>query len=334
LKSGFRLLSLPNLLSCLRLALGLVIPVLIIYAAKQSFPSQEWTFWSAFVLFVIGALSDFWDGWLARRRNEESPLGKVLDPAADKVLIMGAMTGFAVSGVYSYWLLVPIFAREIAVTFCRMVWLRKGVAIGAESAGKVKFCAQVISVLMSFLFFIFPGPVLYGLNHVFLVVAMVLTIWSGFTFFWNNQALLKEKEFSRSVTSLGVGTIGPFPGTNGTLLGMGLLPWIIHDPLLHFIVFLAFVLLGYLFIPRMGLKSNEDPLEVVIDEVCGILIAYLFVPFTWFTAVFGFILFRFFDVTKTFPISALEKLKGAHGILWDDIGAGVYTWLILKTLFN
>lgn len=295
--------------------------------------SENQTVWVAMGLFLFGVFTDFWDGWVARRHRLETPLGRILDPTADKIFILGAMTSFAIKGIYSYWYLVPIFCREIAVTFCRIVWLRQGVAIGAERAGKLKLGLQVTSVLLSFLCLISPRPWVFQLNYSFLILALLMTLYSGFFFFLHNRRLLIEKNFLRVVAAVGVGYLKPVPGTYGSLVGLLIIPFIAHDPLLHLTVLLLFILLAYLSIPKIGLKDEEDPLEIVIDEVCGILLAFLSIPITWQSLAAGFVLFRIFDVTKVFPIRWLEKRKGVHGILLDDVGAGVYTWLALKILF-
>lgn len=325
--------SLPNAISSFRLLLGLVIPALILRSASGTVRWAQAYLITAFILFTVGALTDFWDGWLARRRHEETPIGRILDPVADKVFVLGIMTSFAFIGVYSYWYLVPIFLRELAVTFCRFVWLSQGQAIGAERGGKVKLVLQILSICVSFAFLAFPRPWLLSSNHVFLTLALSVTLYSGFTFLNHNRALLRERNFARRVAGLGVGHLKPFPGTYGSLLGLAAVGVVGFDPRLHLLVLVTFILLGYYAIGRMHLAKEEDPLEVVIDEFCGILFAFFWVPFHWKTALLGFLAFRFFDVTKIFPIGWLENRKGAHGIMLDDLGAGVYTWLVLRTFF-
>jgi phosphatidylglycerophosphatase A len=100
------------------------------------------------------------------------------------------------------------------------------------------------------------------------------------------------------------------------------------------VIFLFFLWVAYEVIQKMDLAEGEDPLEIVIDEFLGILLAFWMVPMNWKSLLVGFLLFRFFDVTKIFPLNLLEKRKGAHGIILDDLGAGAYTWLILKILFR
>ena len=264
----------------------------------------------------------------------ETPVGRILDPTADKVFILACMMSFAVKGIYSYWILAPIVIREVAVTFCRLIWLQQGRAIGAERAGKLKLVLQVISVVLSFLLLAFPHRITESLNGFFIWLALGATLYSGYFFFKHNTLLLREPGFARAVACLGVGNLRPFPGTYGSLLGLLIVFLVSYDFWLYLLVALSFILLAYWAIPRMGLGDHEDPLEVVLDEVCGILLAFVSIPLSWQSVLAGFCLFRFFDVTKIYPINWLEKRKGVHGILLDDLGAGLYTWLVLKFLFR
>lgn len=327
-------MTLPNRLSFFRLGLGIFIPYLILWPAGQLGLGRAQTLPLAVILFIIGTITDFYDGWLARRHHLESEIGRILDPLADKVFILGAMTGFAMRGVYSYWFLFPFYLREVAITFCRVAWLWQGHAVGAERVGKLKLGLQVTSVSFTFLYLYAPSPYLYKLNAFFLGLALIMTLVSGYLFLRNNAHLLKDTQFCRMVGTLGVGYLRPAPGTYGTLLGMAILPAISHDPLLHLLVFVTFLLIGYISLSHAAYAKEDDPLEVVIDEVCGILLTFWLIPLTWKSLLIGFLAFRFFDVTKLFPIRWLEGRKGVHGILWDDLGAGVYSWLVLKILGN
>lgn len=323
---------LPNQLSYLRILIGLSLPLLL---ARASTPE---TFISKSVLnlslglFIFAVFTDFLDGWIARRQKLETPYGKILDPLADKVLIFSLMLSFAAKGIYSYWFVVPMIFREVMVTFCRMVWLNGGEAVGAEKAGKLKFGFQVASVLATYLYLYHPEPWALRFNYLVLALTIGLTLYSGIAFLIHNKTLLGQKKFAWWVGTLGVGYLKPVPGTYGSLLGLFLVPFIAQDPLLHFLVFSAFWISACVFLPRLGLADHDDPVEVVIDEVCGILIAFWAQPLTWWNLVLGFLLFRFFDVTKIFPLNWLEKRKGVYGIMLDDAGAGVYAWLILSMI--
>lgn len=80
--------------------------------------------------------------------------------------------------------------------------------------------------------------------------------------------------------------------------------------------------------------QEKDPHCVVIDEMAGMFVSFLFVPFKWEYVILGFILFRFFDILKVYPLKKIEKLTGGFGIVMDDICAAVYTNLILRALIK
>lgn len=80
--------------------------------------------------------------------------------------------------------------------------------------------------------------------------------------------------------------------------------------------------------------QEKDPRCVVIDEIAGMFVSFLFIPFKWEYVILGFMLFRFFDILKVYPLKKIEKLTGGFGIVMDDICAAVYTNLILRALIK
>src|SRR3989338_928768 len=102
-------LQLPNALSVFRGILGVLLPFFLL-SSKPHFHLL------AGAIFIFGAITDYWDGWLARRHASTSNAGKILDPSMDKILILVPMVTFAWMGFYSIAWVVPIFIREFAVT--------------------------------------------------------------------------------------------------------------------------------------------------------------------------------------------------------------------------
>jgi phosphatidylglycerophosphatase A len=79
-------------------------------------------------------------------------------------------------------------------------------------------------------------------------------------------------------------------------------------------------------------ENNSDPSQVVIDEIIGQIICFLWVPVSIFSLIVGFLMFRFFDIVKPFPVRTCERLPGGLGIVFDDVVAGLYTGLSLSIL--
>ena len=176
------------------------------------------------------------------------------------------------------------------------------------------------------------------------------------------QEKLKPKTpsdyFALAMTTFGVGYLPLMPGTFGSIVGVAiyLLFWSVEMHLgLHFlnqgwnteqitawfhavnlIIFLVFCLLGVWASGRATrLFQNKDPQKVVVDEVMGQLLVFMFIPFAvhWFYVVAGFLLFRLFDIWKPYPIDSLQNLPAGIGVCADDILAGVYGGTCLALLY-
>ena len=132
-----------------------------------------------------------------------------------------------------------------------------------------------------------------------------------------------------------IGNVKYFPGTFGSFAGLLVGAFIIkftnHNVFLSCFFILTVI---SIFAVDEYLKSskNLDPQEVVIDEVLGQWIAIAFIPFNFKSFLIAFILFRFFDISKIFPINKIEKIKGYLGVIGDDLFAGIITAIIILTL--
>lgn len=324
----------PNSLSALRGLIGFALPFLILTDSRMC---HLW----ACGLFLFGAITDYWDGWLARQYKMESAFGKWVDPFTDKILILAPLAAFAALGFFSAWWLVPVFFREIVVTFCRTAWLLEGKSFGAEKLGKLKFVLQAVSVWLAFAILIFwdypatekvakvLGPALVPV----LAVTVLLTIVSGFFFLWNQKKHFGSQYFRKFVLATGVGLLPGMPGTWGSILGVLLVFLTGWNVTLYVALTAGLVFAGELAFRGLTDKSDEDPQFIVIDEVIGIFVTFLLIPISWPSVVFGFILFRLFDVWKPFPVRHLERIPGYWGIVVDDVGAGIYAWIILFLIF-
>lgn len=324
----------PNVLSLLRGVIGLTLPYFILE------PTQTAHIW-AFALFMVGAMTDYWDGWLARQFNLESAFGRWVDPFVDKILILAPLAAFAKLKMFSIWWVVPLFAREIIVTFCRTGWLLEGKSIGAEKLGKLKFVFQTITVWISFACFVFvpyqalkPLTGLLWLSLPYLLgLTAFLTILSGIIFLVNQREHFFSHSFAKFVLAVGVGLLPKAPGTWGSLLGLLLVFLTRWNVWLYAGTAIFLFWAGTCFFPHLK-DADPDPHYVVMDEVLGMFVTFMLIPWSWTAALSGFLLFRVFDVLKPFPVRLLERIPRYGGIVADDVGAGLYAWLVLFLVFK
>ncbi len=173
--------TLPNLLSLFRIA---VIPVLVYLL---TFPDPRSALLAAF-LFLIATVTDYFDGYLARRNQTVSNLGKILDPLADKLIIAAALIMLAAmsrAGEASVpaWLVVVVVARETAVTILRGFALTEGIVMEAEELGKYKFTLQAFAVFALVVHYPYLGIDFYAVGIYFLLLATVAALWSGVNYY-------------------------------------------------------------------------------------------------------------------------------------------------------
>lgn len=136
-------------------------------------------------IFILASLTDFVDGYIARHYNQTTDFGKFLDPLADKLLTIAAMTMFCQWGVFPAWALMLVLTREFAVTGLRLVAVQNGTVIAAGWSGKVKTASTMVGLCAMMAL---PGiPVL---NWVVITVIVVTTVYSGVEYFVQNWKCL------------------------------------------------------------------------------------------------------------------------------------------------
>ncbi len=180
--SAHAIWNLPNILTLLRIAL---IPVMVILLLS---PSREAGFWAAAV-FAVASVTDWLDGYLARRMQIVTTFGKFLDPIADKLIVMAALIMILPFGRVPAWMVLVILGREIIITGLRGIASTEGIVIPASNLGKFKTIFQIVAILGLLLhydyhwFFAIDSPYLYVNMHnigmFYLWIAFVLTVWSG-----------------------------------------------------------------------------------------------------------------------------------------------------------
>jgi len=135
------------------------------------------------LLFAVASLTDLLDGYLARRSQQVTKLGILLDPIADKLLVISALIVLVDMAIIPSWIAIVIIAREFIVTGLRVVALSKDLVIPAEMGGKIKVVAQVASILVLLLDQTLIAIDLYSIGIFLLWVAMILGVVSGIQYF-------------------------------------------------------------------------------------------------------------------------------------------------------
>lgn len=170
-----RALNLPNVISLSRVA---ITPLLIWLLTDPSRSAA----WIAAAAFIVACVSDWLDGYLARRRGLITNLGKFLDPLADKVLIISALimlTAMPREPRVPGWIVAVIAAREVAVTGLRAIARDEGIVLGAESLGKAKMTFEIVALVSLLLHYPIWLIDFHAAGMVFIWIAMVLALWSG-----------------------------------------------------------------------------------------------------------------------------------------------------------
>lgn len=160
-------INLPNALTLLRIFL---VPFLVVVLLTK-FEGREIV---ALGIFLTATATDFFDGWLARRRGEITTLGTLLDPIADKLLISAAFISLVELGLAPAWMVVVVVGREFAVTGLRTIAADQGVIISASGWGKAKMVSQITAISLLILSELYPVLLTPGKIVLWIVVAVAL----------------------------------------------------------------------------------------------------------------------------------------------------------------
>ena len=175
-----------TLASKITLARVAFIPVFMVFMYLSGGQPGLWM-WLSLAIFIIASVTDFVDGQIARRCNQVSDFGKFLDPLADKLLTIAAMTMFCEWGDMPAWALMLVLTREFAVTGLRLVAVGKGKVIAAGWSGKVKTASTMVGLCIMMAF-----PANIWLDMVVTAVIVITTLYSGIEYFIQNWKCLWE----------------------------------------------------------------------------------------------------------------------------------------------
>lgn len=172
--------NIPNLLTIIRI---IMIPLFLIITSMSA--SRGWHI-AAAVIFAIASLTDYLDGYLARKWHVVTNFGKFADPLADKMLVMSAFIMLVGLKMAPSWVAAVIICRELAVTGLRLLLVETGgTVLAAAMPGKIKTATQMFAVILLLCHFTFIGSVM-------LYVSLFFTIYSGYDYFKGAGFLFKD----------------------------------------------------------------------------------------------------------------------------------------------
>lgn len=166
--------SFPNILTISRIFLSVLLLIFILYGHKilPSWVDKSWVNYFACLIFCLAALTDFFDGYIARKFKSGSVFGEVFDPLADKMLILGSFVGLLVIGRANVWAVFIILSREFFITGLRVLVASSGKKVAANMLGKCKTGTQILAIAFLLADFFKGGEVL-------LWIAAFVTLYSG-----------------------------------------------------------------------------------------------------------------------------------------------------------
>lgn len=193
-------MNLPNKITLCRIILIPFMLIIPLFHISTTFLGINVGNLIILAIFLIASITDFWDGYLARKHNLVTDFGKFLDPIADKLLVVTALIMLVEMDMIPSWIPIIIIAREFMVSGIRMIAAGKGNVIAASWYGKVKTVSQMIAISLAFIdknpFIAFIGGGLSGIDLVInilmslaMIVSVIATIWSGADYF------MKSKDF-------------------------------------------------------------------------------------------------------------------------------------------
>lgn len=185
-------MKLPNILTLIRILLIPVMIVIIYIPILDYFivSNLSYEFFGCVVIFTLASITDFLDGFIARKYNLVTTFGKFADPLADKMLVFSALSILMLENICPLWVFVVMIVREFMVSGIRMVSAEKGIVIAAGISGKLKTIVTMIAIIVMFLSGLHDA--FYYAGQVLLYLACALTIISGVEYFWKSRKIILE----------------------------------------------------------------------------------------------------------------------------------------------
>ena len=176
----------PNKLTIARM---IIVPFLVIFLLTGW--GGEANRYISLTLFVVASVTDWFDGYLARKNNLVTNFGKFMDPLADKLLVCSAMICMIDLKRLPAWFVIIIIAREFIISGFRLIAAENGIVIAANYWGKFKTASQMIMIILLILHF---DGIFVILEQIFIWLSLALTIISLITYIWQNKSVLSMQE--------------------------------------------------------------------------------------------------------------------------------------------
>ncbi|MBR0146464.1 MAG: CDP-diacylglycerol--glycerol-3-phosphate 3-phosphatidyltransferase [Eubacterium sp.] len=184
-------MNLPNKLTVFRVIL---IPVFVFFMLMPEIPGAKWY---ALFFFCLASVTDFFDGYLARKNNLVTDFGKFMDPLADKLLICSALIALCSNGRFPAWIVIIIIAREFTISGFRLIASDNGRVISASMWGKVKTVVQMFTVIMLIMDLnevtgtgTTGDGAIYVIEQCMIYLALGLTVISLIDYIWKNKDVI------------------------------------------------------------------------------------------------------------------------------------------------
>lgn len=178
-----------NTLNKLTIARMIIVPFLVIFLLTGW--GGEANRYISLTLFVVASVTDWFDGYLARKNNLVTNFGKFMDPLADKLLVCSAMICMIDLKRLPAWFVIIIIAREFIISGFRLIAAENGIVIAANYWGKFKTASQMIMIILLILHF---DGIFVILEQIFIWLSLALTIISLITYIWQNRTVLSMQE--------------------------------------------------------------------------------------------------------------------------------------------
>ena len=182
-------MNLPNKISMIRI---LIIPIMVLsyYFGTNELLAYDPRWIVLPVLFILASITDFLDGYIARKYNLVTTFGKFIDPLADKLLVMTALLLLTVEGIIPVWIVITILSREFIVTGIRLIAAPTGKVIAASKLGKYKTATTMVALVLLLMFKF--GNIFETYGMILLYVGLAFTIISGIEYFYKNRHIIAE----------------------------------------------------------------------------------------------------------------------------------------------